>query len=94
MNVYLLMMTFRVWFLELAVTAVNYFFLMSKVYEPRYGKLKAHQIGMSTRIVYIFVFAYFILCFANAIQYSMRWQRECSGCCSYWRSSGLGASLK
>jgi hypothetical protein len=65
MNVYLLMMTFRVWFLELAVTAVNYFFLMSKLYEPRYGKLKAHQIGMSTRIVYIFVFAYFILFFAK-----------------------------
>jgi hypothetical protein len=65
MNAYLLMMTFRVWFLELAVTAVNYFFLMSKVYEPRYGKLKAHQIGMSARIVYIFVFAYFILFFAK-----------------------------
>jgi hypothetical protein len=65
MNVYLLMMTFRVWFLELVVSALNYFFLMSKVYEPRYGKLKAHQIGMSTRIVYIFVFAYFILFFAK-----------------------------
>ena len=65
MNVYLLMMTFRVWFLELAVTAVNYFFLMSKLSAPRYGKLKAHQIGMSARIVYIFVFAYFILFFAK-----------------------------
>lgn len=59
------MMTFRVWFIELAVSAVNYFVLVNKVYEPRYGKLRAHQIGSSTRIVYIFVFAYFILFFAK-----------------------------
>jgi hypothetical protein len=59
------MMTFRVWFLELALTAVNYFLLMNKVYEPRYGKLRAHQIGMTTRIAYILVFAYFILLFAK-----------------------------
>jgi hypothetical protein len=65
MNLYLLMMTFRVWVVELAVSAVNYFFLMNKVYEPRYGKLKAHQIGMTTRIGYIFIFAYFILFFAK-----------------------------
>ena len=58
-------MTFRVWVIELAVSAVNYFILMRKVYEPRYGKLRAHQTGMSTRIVYIFVFAYFILFFAK-----------------------------
>ena len=36
-NTYLLMMTFRVWVIELAVSAVNYFILMGKVYEPRYG---------------------------------------------------------
>jgi hypothetical protein len=48
-----------------SVSAVNYFFLMNKVYEPRYGKLKAHQIGMSTRIGYIFIFTYFILFFAK-----------------------------
>jgi hypothetical protein len=64
-NLYLLMMTFRVWVVELAVTAVNYFVLMNKVYEPRYGKLKAHQIGMTTRMCYIFIFAYFILFFAK-----------------------------
>jgi hypothetical protein len=61
MNSYLLMITFRVWFAELAVTAVNYFLLMKKVYEPRVGELRAHQIGMTTRIIYIFVFAYIIL---------------------------------
>ena len=64
-NLHLLMVTFRIWFLELALTAINYFLVMNKVYEPRYGKLKAHQISMSTRIVYIFVFAYFILFFAR-----------------------------
>ena len=64
-NTYLLMMTFRVWVIELAVSAVNYFLLMKKVYEPRYGMLRAHQTGMSTRIAYIFVFAYFILFFAK-----------------------------
>ena len=64
-NTYLLMMTFRVWVIELAVSAVNYFLLMKKVYEPRYGKLRAHQIGMPTRIAYIFVFAYFILFFTK-----------------------------
>ena len=63
MNTYLLMVTFRVWFVELAVSAMNYFFLMRRVYEPRLGELRAHQIGMATRIAYIFVFAYLILHF-------------------------------
>jgi hypothetical protein len=34
---------------------------MNLVYEPRWGALTAHQIGMSTRIVYIFVLAYLLL---------------------------------
>jgi hypothetical protein len=59
------MITFRVWVIEIAVTAVNYFIFMNKVYEPRYGKLRAHQIGSTTRIVYILVFAYFLLYFAR-----------------------------
>ena len=49
-NAYLLMITFRVFFAELAVSAVNYFVLMRRVYEPRAGALRAHQIGMATRI--------------------------------------------
>lgn len=61
MNTYLLMITFRVWFAELAVSAVNYFVLMRRVYEPRVGVLRAHRIGMTTRICYIPVFAYVIL---------------------------------
>lgn len=51
------MITFRVFFAELAVSAVNYFVLMRRVYEPRVGVLRAHRIGMTTRIVYIFAFA-------------------------------------
>lgn len=58
-------LTFRVWLIELAVSAVNYFVLMNRVYEPRFGELRAHQIGMSTRIIYIFVFAYFLLDYSN-----------------------------
>ena len=34
---------------------------MNLVYEPRWGSLATHQIGMSTRIVYIFILAYFLL---------------------------------
>ena len=65
MNTYLLMITFRVAFFELAVSALNYFVLMQRVYEPRYGELRAHRIGMTTRIAYIFVFASFIPYFAD-----------------------------
>jgi hypothetical protein len=35
--------------------------MMNLIYEPRWGVLTAHQIGMSTRIVYIFILAYFLL---------------------------------
>lgn len=34
---------------------------MNLVYEPRWGVLVAHQIGMSTRIVYIFILAYLLI---------------------------------
>jgi hypothetical protein len=61
-----LMITFRVWVVELPVAAFNYFVLIKRVYEPRVGKLRAHQIGMSARIAYIFVFAYFLDRFAHA----------------------------
>ena len=65
MNAYLLMITFRVWALELAVSAFNYFVLMNHVYAPRVGSLRAHRIGMTTRIVYIFPFAYLLVRFAD-----------------------------
>jgi hypothetical protein len=66
MNTYLLMITFRVWFFEIALSGFNYFVLMNRVYEPRVGELRAHRIGMTTRIVYIFFpFAYALVRFAD-----------------------------
>lgn len=65
MQTHLAEITFRIWLLELAVSAVNYFVLMQRVYEPRVGELRAHQIGMSTRIAYIFVFAYLLLYYSG-----------------------------
>ncbi len=65
MNSYLLMITFRVALFEILVSGFNYFVLMNRVYQPRYGEMRAHQVGMTTRIVYIFIFAYFILLFAK-----------------------------
>ena len=64
-NSYLLMITFRVALVEIAVSGFNYFVLMNRVYQPRYGELRAHQVGMSTRIGYIFLFAYLIPYFAK-----------------------------
>ena len=61
MNAQLLMITFRVFCLELAVSAFNYFVLMNRVYAPRVGELRAHRIGMTTRIAYIFVFAFLLV---------------------------------
>jgi hypothetical protein len=61
MNTYLLMITFRVWVLEIAASGFNYFVLMNRVYAPRVGELRAHRIGMGTRIAYIVVFACFLV---------------------------------
>jgi hypothetical protein len=49
------------WFIEIGLSAINFFVLINLVYEPRWGNLIAHQIGMSTRIIYIFVLVYFLL---------------------------------
>jgi hypothetical protein len=65
MNTNLLMFTFRVWVLEIAVSGFNYFVLMRRVYEPRVGELRAHRIGMLTRIAYIFPFAYLLVAWAD-----------------------------
>lgn len=64
-NSYVLMITFRVACVEILLSGINYFLLMNRVYQPRLGILRAHQIGMSTRIVYIFGFAYCIRYFAE-----------------------------
>lgn len=62
---YLLMITFRVWLVELPLAAVNAFVLMDRVYAPRVGAVQAHQIAMSTRIVIIVALAYVITRFAR-----------------------------
>jgi len=61
MNRLLLQTSVRVWLMETLVSGFNFFILMNLVYEPAVGYLLAHQIGMTTRIMYIFVFAYLLL---------------------------------
>ena len=58
------------WFLEIGLSAFNFFVLMNLVYEQRWGELIAHQIGMSTRIAYMFVLACFLL--RSVKQYSTK----------------------
>jgi hypothetical protein len=65
MNTALLKLGVRVWLMETLVSGFNFFVLMGLIYEPRWGELVAHQIGMSTRIIYIFIFAYFMLRYAK-----------------------------
>ncbi len=60
---------FWVWVLEIAVSGFNYVFLRNRVYQPKFGGLKAYQIGMSVRIVYILGFATGLLHFAKIDTY-------------------------
>jgi len=60
-NALLLKTAIRVWLMEILISGFNFFVLMNLIYEPMWGALVAHQIGMSTRIVYIFMLAYFLL---------------------------------
>ncbi len=68
MNFPFLKTAIRVWLMEILISGFNFFVLMNLVYEPRWGVLVAHQIGMSTRIVYISVLAYFLLRFVKAYE--------------------------
>lgn len=70
MNRLLLETGVRVWLMETLVSGFNFFVMMNLVYEPAVGHLLAHQIGMTTRIVYIFVFAYLLLRYVG--EYSTR----------------------
>jgi hypothetical protein len=58
------------WFFEVALSFFNFSVLMNQVYEPHWGGLVAHQIGMSTRIIYVFVIAFFIV--KGTRKYSIR----------------------
>lgn len=57
---YALMITFRVWLVEIPVAALNAFVLMDRVYAPRVGPLRAHQLAMGTRIAWILGLAFVI----------------------------------
>ncbi|MFW9888132.1 MAG: hypothetical protein ACFFER_08120 [Candidatus Thorarchaeota archaeon] len=61
MNKHLLHIAARVWLIETLFSIFNFFVLMNLVYEPAWGELVAHQIGMSTRIVVIAILAYLLL---------------------------------
>lgn len=61
MNRILLKTAVRVWLMEILLSGFNFFVLMNLVYEPQWGPLIAHQIGMSTRIIYLLIFACFLL---------------------------------
>lgn len=61
MNKRLVIAGIRVWLIETLISGFNYFVLMNLIYEPRWGPLIAHQIGMSTRIIYIFILSYLLL---------------------------------
>jgi uncharacterized membrane protein len=50
LNTVLLRTAVRIWLMEILVSGFNFFVLMNLVYEPRFGVLVAHQIGMSSRI--------------------------------------------
>jgi hypothetical protein len=65
MNTPLLKTATRVWLMEILVSGFNFFVLINLIYEPKWGVLVAHQIGMIARIVYIFVFAYFLLLYVK-----------------------------
>ena len=61
MNTPLLKLSIRAWLMQILVAGFNFFELMNLIYEPLWGELVAHQIGMSTRIVINLVFAYLLL---------------------------------
>ena len=66
MTAYLLMITFRIWLIELPIAAINWFVLATHVYEPRVGELRAHRIAMTTRMGYVVVLAYLLLRWAGS----------------------------
>lgn len=61
MNIEFLKLGIRAWLMQILVAGFNFFILMNLIYQPLWGELIAHQIGMITRIIINFVFAYLIL---------------------------------
>ncbi|MDI9437176.1 MAG: hypothetical protein QM405_03805 [Euryarchaeota archaeon] len=56
-----IMATIRAWLMQIIVAGFNFFVLMNLIYQPLWGELVAHQIGMATRIIINLVFAYLLL---------------------------------
>jgi hypothetical protein len=51
--------------MQILVAGFNFFILMNLIYQPLWGEMIAHQIGMITRILINFVFAYLLLLYAE-----------------------------
>lgn len=62
---YALMITFRVWLIEVPIAALNAFVFMDRVYTPRVGALRAHQLAMATRIIWILALGHVIVHYAG-----------------------------
>ncbi len=65
LNTEFLKLGIRAWLMQILVAGFNFFVLMNLIYEPLWGELIAHQIGMTTRIIINFVFAYLLLLHAD-----------------------------
>ena len=88
MNGYLLMLTFRVWLLEIPLAAFNWFALADRVYRPRLGDLHAHQIAMASRIGWVPVLAFCLLRWTGTYTTLDTLSAGCSGCCCGRPSNG------
>ena len=62
---YALMITFRVWLIGIPIAALNAFVFMDRVYAPRVGAVRAHQLAMATRIVWIVILGFVIVQYAG-----------------------------
>lgn len=65
LNVEFLKLGVRAWLMQILVAGFNFFILMNLIYQPLWGELIGHQIGMITRIIINFVFAYLLLMHAD-----------------------------
>jgi hypothetical protein len=64
-NAEFLKLGIRAWLMQILVAGFNFFVLMNLIYEPLWDELMAHQIGMTTRIIINFIFAYFLLLYTD-----------------------------
>jgi len=65
LNIEFVKLGIRAWLMQVLVAFINFFIFMNLIYEPLWGELIAHQIGMMTRIIINFVFAYLVILYAD-----------------------------